>query len=203
MSFVDGLKKGAGLVVGACCGIVLLIVIIGIILGMMGGSSNNSTGSQQPEPPSDSSVSGSTPPPYKFGERFVVDEVAYTFNKTETTKELGSQILDNFYGEKADGIFILLEIKLENVGNKSKTVWSMNNIKIVDYQGREFEHDTSAEIYLSYLGDEYKSFSFDQLQPSLPTSGYVVFDIPENLNGHFVVESDDIFSSKKAVVTFS
>ena len=113
-----------------------------------------------------------------------------------TAYEIGEYILGTFYGEKADGIFLILDVTIENVGKESKYLWG-TNIKIIDDQGRRYDHDTTAEIY---LGDE--AFTFEQMQPCLPKRGKIVFDVPKNLKGMIEISSDDMWSNEKKYVSW-
>jgi len=133
---------------------------------------------------------------YRLGDRVVVDDIAYTIHsKTESNQAGESYDYIGFMGETADGIFYIFDITVENVGKESKTFWG-SNIKIYDNQGRTFDHDTTAEIYLD------DSFSYDQLQPGLPKRGKIVFDVPEGLEGKLEISSDELFSDEKKYISW-
>ena len=105
--------------------------------------------------------------------------------------------MGTFMGEKADGIFLVFDVTIENIGQESETFWG-DTIIVKDDQGRSFEHDTMAEIYL----DE-DSFSYEQMQPGLPKTGKMVFDVPTNLAGYIEVSSDDMWSDDVKYVSWA
>ena len=163
--------------------IVLIVVIIGT--WMSSSDSSNIRTSQVSQ-----SIS-------KLGDRIVVGDFAYTFNDMTTSKQIGESLYGTFVGKKADGKYIILDVTIENVAKESKTIPIGSIIKIVDDQGRKFEHDSSAEIYLK---DE--AFSFTQLQPGLPKRGKIVFDVPENINGKIEI-AKGLWSSEMKYVSLT
>ncbi|MDD5457758.1 MAG: DUF4352 domain-containing protein [Candidatus Margulisbacteria bacterium] len=133
----------------------------------------------------------------KIGDRVVAGDFAYTFNGMTTSKQIGEDVYGTFYGKKADGNFIILDVTIENVEKESKDILIGSYVKIIDDQGRKFEHDAMAEIYLK---DE--AFSFTQLQPGLPKRGKIVFDVPANINGKIDIASG-LWSSEKKYVSLT
>jgi len=133
---------------------------------------------------------------YSLGDKVIVEEVAYTIHSKTENNQIGEyNEYIGFMGETADGIFYIFDITLENVGKESTTFWG-SNIKIYDTQGRTFDHDTTAEIYLD------DSFSYDQLQPGLPKRGKIVFDVPKKLKGKLEISSTELFSDKKEYISW-
>jgi len=185
-------KKGPGLL-GT---IILLGVLVFIIALLIGAAVNN------PFLKSDSNDNQIAPvpdaPTYKtFGQKFTLGNFEYTFNDYVIVKSLGTE----YFSKTADGVFLVVNFTVENVGKKSEYL-SNNNIKVVDEQDREFSDDTGAGFYLSMLGKQYELFLFEQMQPGLPKSGWIVFDLPTNINPHLEVEDSSIWSSKKEIVVF-
>ena len=98
---------------------------------------------------------------YQYGleDRVVVGDLAYTLHSRTEKSEIGEYYgygdYENFLGEKADGIFYIFDITIENVGKESITFWQ-TNVKIYDVAGRTFDPDTTAQIYLD---DSFKFFA--------------------------------------------
>jgi len=136
------------------------------------------------------------PEVYYAGDRVEVGNFAYTINSYYTTDKIGQDIAGTFMGEKADGIFLVLDVTIENIAKESKTMWG-SYIKVIDDQERTFEPDTTAEIYLD------ESFSFEQMQPRLPKTGKVVFDVPEDLKGMLEISSDSMWSDEVKYVSWN
>lgn len=138
----------------------------------------------------------SEPEVYYAGDRVEVGNFAYTINSYYTTDKIGQDLAGTFMGEKADGIFLVLDVTIENIAKESKTMWG-SYIKVIDDQERTFEHDTTAEIYLD------ESFSFEQMQPGLPKTGKVVFDVPKDLKGMLGISSDSMWSDEVKYVSWN
>ena len=133
---------------------------------------------------------------YSLGEEVVVGGLAYTFHSYETKDIIGEYIFNNLMGEKADGIFLVFDVTIENKGDESKNLWA-SYVKIIDDQERKFEHDSTAEIYL-----KEDSFTFEQIQPGLPKRGKIVFDVPKNIKGSIEVSSDSLWSDEVKYISW-
>lgn len=180
---------------------VVLVIIIFIAFGFAASDDTNQQTAirsdqqfeETPNPSTNEEVNqdsvSSEPEFYYAGDRVEVGNFAYTINSYYTTDRIGQDIAGTFMGEKADGVFLVLDVTIENIARESKTLWS-SYIKVIDDQERTFEHDSTAEIYLD------ESFSFEQIQPGLPKTGKVVFDVPEDLNGVLGISSDSIWSDE-------
>jgi hypothetical protein len=125
---------------------------------------------------------------YKIGDRVVVGDLAYTVQQTKTANMLGDQYLNT----KPAGVYILVDMKIENLG-KSSTTLSTDYVKIQDDQGRTFESDNKAWIYLK------DNILLKQVQPGLPVNGETVFDVPTG-GTYYLVVTDGIFSTKTAKI---
>ena len=136
---------------------------------------------------------------YYLGEPVQVGSFEYTINSYYTTAAIGQNLMGTFMGETADGMFMVVDVTIENTGTQSVTLWD-SMIKVVDDQGRTYNHDMNAEIYLSMSNK--KAFTFEQLQPGLPKRGYLVFDVPADLKGSFEISSTNLFSSEKKYISF-
>lgn len=164
---------------------------------------NGETTGSQTQTQGQQGSEGSEAKVYKFNEPFVIDDLQYTFKGAVAREELGQYVLDNFMGSKADGMYFIVELEIKNVGKKASYL-SSSNIKIIDDQQREFETDTTAEMYLS-MDDEFKgaeTFVFDKLNPGLARTGYLVFDIPEDLKGIIQVVDNAYFPTEVTWVRF-
>jgi len=128
---------------------------------------------------------------YSFGDKVTVGTFAYTFHDYQTNAIVGSEYL----AEEADGIFLIFDVTIENIGDKSEHIWG-SYVKVIDDQGRSFEHDTTAEIY----SDD--SFSFEQMQPGLPKKGKIIFDVPKDIKGYIEISSDSMWSDEKKYVSW-
>jgi len=132
------------------------------------------------------------------GDKVEVGSFAYTINSYDVTDKIGQSVAGTFMGEKADGIFLVLDITIENVAKESKTFVG-DNVKIIDDQNRLFEHDSIAELYLP----DNQKLTLEQMQPGLPKRGKLVFDVPQDMRGLIEISSDDLFSMEKKYVSWN
>jgi hypothetical protein len=126
---------------------------------------------------------------YKVGDRVVVGDMAYTVNSVKTEKTVGDQYLNG----QADGIFVIVDMTIENLGQKSATIDS-NYMKIIDSQSREFSSDSKNWIYLK------DNVFLKQVQPGLPSKGEVIFDVPQGIACDLQV-TDSIWGTNKALIS--
>lgn len=167
-------------------GLKIVIIIIGFFSIMFfPGSFDEASTTSQTNNNEDNS--------YYIGDRVIIDDFAYTLEGYTITDKIGDYIFDTFNGETADGVFIVLDVTIENIGKESETLWDVP-ITIMDNQGRTYKRDNSAEFYLE------DSFNFNQINPGLPKSGKIVFDVPEDIKGGFLIKSNNLFSDDYVVV---
>jgi hypothetical protein len=144
-------------------------VLLGIFLGGPSDQPTKSTDQQQQttEQAKETPTKEPQSEVYSVGDRVVVGDIAYTV----TNARMASSIGDSTFGDQADGIFVIVDMKLENLGKETITM-SSSYVKAIDSQGRVFESDSGAWIYLE------DNLLLKQLQPGLPTNGQAVFDVP-------------------------
>lgn len=124
---------------------------------------------------------------YSIGDRVVVGDIAYTVTNVRAVGSVGD------YGmvEIADGVFLMVELEVENLGDETKTL-SSSYVKAIDSQGRTFEYDNDAWIYLE------DSLLLKQIQPGLPTKGETIFDVPEG-ESFFIEVSSGLWGENKLI----
>ncbi len=152
--------------------IILAIVVLLVLFALLGGSpeeqkttttnTETKTTATAEQPAAQVVVNQ-----YAIGDRVEVGELAYTITGMRTAPLVGS----NDFGARADGIFMLVDMKIENLGKESTTI-SSSMMKAIDSQGRTFDSDNEAWAYLE------NNLFLKQAQPGLPVTGQVVFDVP-------------------------
>lgn len=123
---------------------------------------------------------------YKVGDRVVVGDIAYTVTNTRTASSIG----DQYTNTKANGIYEIITLKIENTGKDSTTITS-NNVKLIDSQGRSFDGDSNAWVHLT------DNIVFKQVQPGLPVTGEAIFDVPAGAS--YNVQVSDIWGNTKQI----
>src|SRR3989344_3423077 len=175
---------------------ITLFIIIGLtILGnLFGGNdssptpsnSNVQTNSQQQITTKTEEVKT-----YSIGDSIQAGDFTWKITKSSTATEIGEDLAGTFFGEKADGIFIILDVEVENTGKSAKYLMD-SYLKLVDEQGREFSPNSVAAIYLKPQGS---ALMFEQVNPGIIKKGKIVFDVPAGLKVANIRISSNLVSS--------
>jgi len=99
-----------------------------------------------------------------------------------------TQIGDETFGEKAQGQFCLVSMRVTNIGDEPQTLFG-DNMVVFDAEGRKYSADTGAAIYL----DESNTF-IEEINPGNSLDGTVVFDVPAGLIPVSIELHDSAFS---------
>ncbi len=108
----------------------------------------------------------STPQYYTIGQPVVVGDLSYTVNNVYSASTVG----DSYFTEQAQGIFIIVEMTIENTGPE---VIDFNSIYLTIYDGpgQAYESDAGATLFIE------DGILSGQLGPGLFAEGSVVFDV--------------------------
>ena len=128
---------------------------------------------------------------YAIGDSIQAGDFKWKIIKSSTATEIGEDILGTFFGEKADGIFIILDVEIENTGKSAEYLMD-SFLKLVDEQGREFSPNSAAAIYLK---PQCSALMFEQVNPGIVKKGKIVFDVPAGLEVATIRISSDVLSS--------
>ena len=128
---------------------------------------------------------------YSIGDSIQAGDFTWKITKSSTTTEIGEDLAGTFFGEKADGIFIILDVEVENTGKSAKYLMD-SYLKLVDDQGREFSPNSVAAIYLKPQGS---ALMFEQVNPGIIKKGKIVFDVPAGLKVANIRISSNLVSS--------
>ncbi|MFH1311480.1 MAG: DUF4352 domain-containing protein [Nanoarchaeota archaeon] len=123
---------------------------------------------------------------YGLNEKVIVGNFAYKFSNLRKQYEIGN----DHFGDKANGIFLIFDVEVENIGNQAEYI--NDKIYIIDNQGREFAQDDGAWIYLK------DNLVFEKLNPGLTKKGQIIFDVPANIEGKIGIKKN-MWSSDYAV----
>jgi hypothetical protein len=105
----------------------------------------------------------------QLGDNVPAGDFTWVFANTRWEESLGS----DFLREDADGIFLVVDVTVENTGTKASYL-SSDMVKLVDDRGREFSPDTTAGFYMGG-----SALSFDRINPGIVKRGVIVYDVPE------------------------
>ena len=93
----------------------------------------------------------------------------YTVTKVRTTEALGDQ--EYGLGEKANGTFVVVDLKITNRKNETKTFMD-NSAKLVTKDGNAYKSSTEASLSLK------DDLMLEDIQPDLTTKGSIGYDVP-------------------------
>ncbi|MEM3390675.1 MAG: DUF4352 domain-containing protein [Nitrososphaeria archaeon] len=103
---------------------------------------------------------------YGAGEPVIAGNLAYTVEKVYTA--------DRIAFAKADGVYVIVSLTIENVGKETVTVDS-EMLKIEDEQGRTYSANDDATVFLD------RGLIVRQFQPNIPSRADIAFDVPKNI----------------------
>jgi len=150
--------------------IFLVLIVIGALSGNKGGSPKSGT----TQTTSEAKVAG-------LNETVQDGDLAFTVTSVEKVKTLGNQ-----YSKKtAQGMYYVIEMKVENKGKKTAT-FDSSMAKVKDAEGREFERSIDGQTAKSMSEGKTDMF-LQQIQPSLSVSGDLVFDLPEGMKSPIIL----------------
>lgn len=182
-------SKGA--LIGACA--VAGVLFIGAIAGAAGGGGDAGTATDASseavptttaaadKPEADKPKQGSVKRPFKIGQTAKLEGTDYTVTGASTQSNVGGE-----FGEKADGVFVVVDLTIENTKDETKTFTDTAAVFIAK-DGTKYEGSDAA----LYLGDE--SLFLRDMQPDLATKGKLVFDVPPAKAAGGVLQVSDLF----------
>ena len=163
-----------------------------IVLGAIGSYVSEDTVKSnyiQKEETSKSIPLGDKKNPAPIGENIIAGDISFKVIGVKDISSVGSEYL----GEDADGVFLVIDLIMENNGKESVQIIS-DYFKLIDSQERKFESDNQAWIYLD------ENVFLKQLQPTIPTKGQIIFDIPTNSETYTLEVTDSIFGLDKKYI---
>lgn len=184
---------------------IVVIIIIVAATSSGGGSSNGPkvvTGNGSSSSPSGKASSGSDKGavgtqgnPAKIGQTIELAGTRYTVKKARTTKTLGDQQYG--MGSKANGIFVVVTLKIENVKNETKT-FTDSAAKFVASNGSTYSTDSNGTM--ATITGNQQPLLFADMQPNLPRTGLLVFDVPPSTLKGGLLKVSDLFGQGDAYI---
>ncbi|MBI2102448.1 DUF4352 domain-containing protein [Candidatus Woesearchaeota archaeon] len=170
---------------------IVLFVIIGFIIltNLFGGNDSSITIQPSSNTAEKAPENAQT---YSIDDSIPTGDFTWKITGVSTTSAIGQELAGTFFGEKADGIFVILDVEVENTAKTAKYLTD-SYIKLVDSQNREFSPNSVAAVYLKPEGS---ALLFGQLNPGITKKGKIVYDVPENVKTFDVKITSSAFSSK-------
>lgn len=126
----------------------------------------------------------------RIGQTIELKGTRYTVTAARSAAQVGSEFLP----EKADGIFVVVDLTIENTKSETKTFLS-EAAKFVAADGTAYDVDSDAAIMASGDSDP---LILKEMHPDLPTKGQLIFDVPPAKLAGGVLQVGDLFGSGKA-----
>lgn len=125
-----------------------------------------------------------------IGDTVTDGKLAFTITNVKTgVKRIGDQYL----GEKADGSYTIVSLKVKNVGHESAT---FDDFSQYVYSAKEdkYSADTEADIYL----DDSNAF-LNEINPGNTVKGKMAFDMPDGVSAATIELHGGLFSGGATV----
>lgn len=107
-----------------------------------------------------------------IGESIEVGNFVYKVEKTTFKKSIG----DEYFGQTADGIYLLVTLSIKNISNESRTL-DNSLFKLTDNNGLVYESSIDATTAFEISGGN--SLFLKQCQPNISTKGTLIFEVPQ------------------------
>jgi hypothetical protein len=131
--------------------------------------------------------------PVKVGETVELEGTKYTVESARTQASVGSE----FFKEEADGIYVVVELTIENTKDETKT-FSDNAAKFIGANDKKYSTDFDGTV--AATGDDGEPLILEDMQPDVPKTGLLVFDVPEAAVKGGQLEVSDLFGRGEAYV---
>jgi hypothetical protein len=158
-------------------------------------SSSNEAGSSSDEKAGSSGAdkAGSKSNPIKVGETVKLEGTQYTVKGAKRSPTVGSQFLE----EKANGVFVVVKLTIENKKDETKTFLD-ESTKFISTEDKKYSTDSEGTV--ASLGEGDESFIFMDMQPDVPESGILVYDVPVGKAKGGLLEVSDLFGGGEAYI---
>ncbi len=107
-----------------------------------------------------------------IGKPIEIGHFVYTVQNVSFRKSIG----DEFFRETADGIYMIVDLSIKNVSNKTRTL-DGSLFAVTDKSGTKYEFAINASTVLEMSGK--KTLFLKECQPNITTKGVLVFEVPE------------------------
>lgn len=180
-------------------GFVGLVFLVMVAVAMSGGSSETARSPSTASPSAEAGASASSPEasaepsqtpeePAAPGLGTPVRDGKFEFTVT-AVEDGGTEVGGEFLKEQAQGTFRLVHVTVTNIGTEPQTLFDSNQ-KIIDDQGRSFEPNSTAGLYL----DSNQNVWITPVNPGNTVTGILVFDMPTDATPVAIELHDSAFS---------
>ncbi len=123
------------------------------------------------------------------GEAVTVEGTRYRLISAKTASSVGGE----FTTQRASGIFVIVKIELTNEKSDTHTINS-DAIKLITANDKSYSPSTDAVISLK------DPIIFQEIQPDVPKTGTLLYDIPPSQTSQAKLRVEDLFSNAHAFI---
>ncbi|MGI5163403.1 DUF4352 domain-containing protein [Spirillospora sp. CA-253888] len=177
-----------------------LFVMMGACAAIVGGGAGKTTGTPSSgasakaaeggakAAPGEKPAAKKAPPKVTNGVGREYRDGKFAFTVTKVKKGV-RRVGNEYIGQDAQGQFVLVHVKVANIGGSARTFASANQT-LFDTQGRKFEADAGAALMMN---DNARSL-FENINPGNAVNGVLVFDVPRGVKLKAIELHDSLFS---------
>lgn len=169
---------------------IALVVLMVIVAATSSGDTGPTTGGGGGGEGGDSAASQAQP--VAVGETVSLEGTSYTVESVETTDTVG----DEFFEEAAGGVYVVVELTIENTEDETKTFLD-TAAKLIGSNDKTYSTDSDGTIAASTDGG---SLIFEDMQPDVAKTGLLVFDVPGDAAPGATLEVSDLYGRGEAYI---
>ena len=175
--------------------IALVVIIVISQVATAGGSDDGpeKVSSSKSDGTSTDNKVGSKSNPIKIGETVKLQGTQYTVMSAKIAPEVGSE----FFKETANGIYVVVELTIENTKDETKT-FSDEAAKFIGSNKKSYSTDIDGSI--AAMGDDGEALMFEDMQPDVAKTGILVYDVPKDATAGSLLEVSDLFGRGEAYI---
>lgn len=160
-----------------------------LVIGAIAGAGDTGSGGARRDASRGGGGSGAGGVPIAgVGDPLTLKGTTYRVLSSKTASSVGQ----SFTRAKADGVFVVVKIELNNRKDDTRTI-SSDAIKLVS-GGKTYDTDSDA---LLTVDDQ---ILLEEIQPGLPKKGTLIYDIPDRAVRGARLRVEDLFSSDYGLV---
>jgi len=188
---------------------ILLIVVVIIIIAAVAGGGGSGDGPEVVGDPKDAAATkggnddkatkdeapkaGTKGNPIAVGQTVKLEGTQYTVGSVKTASTVGSQ----YFSEAAGGIYVIVDLTIENTKNETKTFFD-SAAHFIGSNNKSY--DTDSDGTFAAMGDDGETLIFEEMQPDVPKTGILVFDVPKDAMAGGLLEVSDLFGRGDAYI---
>ena len=137
---------------------------------------------------------GSKENPARVGQTVELAGTRYTVKKAKAASKIGDP---SMFGARANGTFVIVTLTIENMKNETKT-FMQDATKFLAPSGASYSPDSNGTT--AAMGTNKEPLWLADMQPRLPKTGVIVFDVPPSALKGGLLEVSDLFGEGSAYI---